>query len=237
MKTIGIRLLTIVAAAFLISMAGCAFPWQYKTIEGQHEQELLKLKADQNRLIHEQVQLHTEVRNLKRLNLKYKNLVELQDRVLQLLDDRDNTVKTMLSEEAKKQNLIFQYSDIEQPQISFAESELFKTADTKISTRGRKRLKQIFQKINHAGVTAVVVENHFGVTTASRQPLKIQEMDDSLSFIRAAAVAKFIARNLELPPGGTIYCSFINPGLELATTDRQAVVLERRIEIIFELTQ
>lgn len=229
-----IILYAIASSAFLISAIGCAWPWQIGVVDRQYQQEIVDLKAHQSRMMDEQVRLNAELRDLKRLNVKYKNLIELQDRVLQLLDDRKNTVKTMIYEEAKKQNLIFQYSDIQQSHISIAEHDLFHASDINLSIHGREKLMKLCKEFEQEDVRTVVVENNYDLFSSKMEPKTIQVADYSLSIIRAATVAKYLSQKLELPAGRTIYYSYIKHDPELAAANKPAALLERRIDIVFE---
>ncbi len=206
-----------------------------KQIE-RYKKELSKLTALIRRLQERDSLLSAEIIDLKRTNARCKNLLDLQDRVLQLLDDKNNTVRTLLKEEAVKLNLPTRHPDGERTYCSFSESDLFDHGSTKIHAKGRKLLTSLSDELKTDRVKSLVIENN--PCRAINESSDFLSAECSLSAARATAVAKFFSSGLNPAAGQVSFGAVISldpdmPDPELDIHDNP----ERRIDVVLELSQ
>ncbi|MFO7497219.1 MAG: OmpA family protein [Desulfobacterales bacterium] len=139
------------------------------------------------------LQFATRLSDLQREIEKRNAAIELQNRVIRLLDDTKETIETSLKERLAAQKI--KLEDLDGiPKMTFVDKILFDPGSAEIPDEGRRRLYRIAETLNRQQEALIVIEGH--TDSLPIAPAAAQEKFPSnweLSAARASAVARFLA--------------------------------------------
>lgn len=207
--------------------------------------ELIKLQRSNSGCSDELIDLQSKYAYLKNINLKLsqnveqlsgeldkkKSVIQLQSKVIRLLDDTKKTIETSLKDEiaAREIELVETKDTLK---VVFIDKILFDSGSIEINPKGMKLLLVVAESVRGNKDQKVLVEGH-----TDNKPLgpNLKEKFPSnweLSTARAAAVVRFLQEKGQLQPErlSARGYSFYRP---LASNDTEAGRHQnRRIEII-----
>jgi len=209
------------------------------------EAELVKLQQTNSRCNADLSDLQSKYTHLLNINLrlsqnleqlsgdleKKKSVIELQNKVIRLLDDTKKTIETSLKDEIAAQQIeLVKMEDT--LKVVFIDKILFDSGSIDINEKGKKLLLVVAESVRGNKDQKVVVEGHtdnlpLGPTLKERFPSNWE-----LSTARAAAVVRFLQQEGRLQPErlSARGYSFYRPiASNAAEKGRQQ---NRRIEII-----
>lgn len=210
-----------------------------------HDAELIKLQQTNLRCNDELTDLQSKYAYLKNINSrlsqnleqlsndleKKKSVIQLQSKVIRLLDDTKKTIETSLKDEIAAQEI--ELVEMEDTlKVVFIDKILFDSGSIDINQKGKKLLLVVAESVRGHKDQKVVVEGHtdnrpLGLTLKERFPTNWE-----LSTARAAAVVRFLQEEGRLQPErlSARGYSFYRP---LASNDtEEGRHQNRRIEII-----
>jgi chemotaxis protein MotB len=209
------------------------------------EAELIKLQQTNSRCNAELSDLQSKYTHLLNINSrlsqnleqlsgdleKKKSVIELQNKVIRLLDDTKKTIETSLKDEIAAQQIeLVKMEDT--LKVVFIDKILFDSGSIDINEKGKKLLLVVAESVRGNKDQKVVVEGHtdnrpLGPTLKERFPSNWE-----LSTARAAAVVRFLHQEGRLQPErlSARGYSFYRPLASNATEKGRQQ--NRRIEII-----
>ncbi len=209
------------------------------------EAELIKLQQTNSRCNADLSDLQSKYTHLLNINLrlsqnleqlsgdleKKKSVIELQNKVIRLLDDTKKTIETSLKDEIAAQQIeLVKMEDT--LKVVFIDKILFDSGSIDINEKGKKLLLVVAESVRGNKDQKVVVEGHtdnlpLGPTLKERFPSNWE-----LSTARAAAVVRFLQQEGRLQPErlSARGYSFYRPIASNATEKGRQQ--NRRIEII-----
>jgi chemotaxis protein MotB len=181
----------------------------------------------------ENQQLIKEMAALRRELDKTKSVMQLQGKVISLLDDPKQTIEKSLKEKLAEKNI--HVEDIkETSKLTFAEKIIFNPGGVTISERGKELLQKIADSVKGNANQRIVVQGHTDDLPIS-SPLKEKFPTNwELSAARAASVVRFLHEEGGLAPERLSVCgfSFYRP---IASNRTEAGRSQnRRIEILLD---
>ena len=245
-------LLVFVSCSILILSSACGQINQYLAKKGGLDAELKKaneqietLSADRNKCLKELSARRAQNAYLKNINLqlsksleslktdlhKKTSVIQLQEKVIQLLDDTKKTIETSLKDQIASQDIeIVEMED--KLKVIFIDKILFDSGKVDINEQGKNVLIAIAGSISGHGNQNVVVEGHTDNVPLSAGLQKRFPSNWELSTARAAAVVRFLQEEGGIPPERLSVSgySFYQP---VASNDtEEGRTQNRRIEII-----
>jgi len=193
--------------------------------------DLAKLQAQNDYLNNMNVQLSENTENLAKELENKQSVIQLQGKVISLLDDTKKTIETSLKDQiAARQVEVVELKD--KLKVIFVDKILFDTGSAEIRKDGKDLLLLTADSLNAFANQTIVVEGH-----TDNVPIKaaLKEKFPSnweLSTARAAAVAHFLQKYGSLDPERLSACgfSYFHPVASNDTAEGRR--LNRRIEII-----
>lgn len=193
--------------------------------------ELTKLQAQNDYLNNMNVQLSENAEELTKELQNKQSVIQLQGKVISLLDDTKKTIETSLKDQiAARQVEVVELKD--KLKVIFVDKILFDTGSAEIRQNGRDLLLLMADSLKAFTGQTVVVEGH-----TDNVPLKstLKERFPSnweLSTARAAAVAHILHERGGLDPTRLSACGFSYFRPVASNDTAQGRRLNRRIEII-----
>jgi chemotaxis protein MotB len=149
------------------------------------------------RKINQQLLEHT-----KRLNLelnKKKSVIQLQGRVIQLLDDTKKTIETSLKDQIAAQEIEV-VEEEDSLKVIFVDKILFDSGSAKINDRGIELLQIMAGPLKNNRDQEIVVEGHTDNIPLSAGLRRRYPSNWELSTARAAAVVRFFQEKAGIAP-------------------------------------
>jgi chemotaxis protein MotB len=131
--------------------------------------------------------------NIKALNLelkKKKSVIELQEKVIQLLDDTKKTIETSLKDQIAAKEVEVVEAD-NQLKVILVDKILFDSGSADINPKGKALLKVLAKSLKGNKDQDIVVEGHTDNVALTAYLKKRFPSNWELSTARAAAVAHF----------------------------------------------
>ena len=209
------------------------------------ESELSK-SEDQNRFLSKEVkkfrtqntylkninqQQQKNIKNLERELKKRRSIIQLQGKVIQLLDDTKKTIETSLKDQIAAQEIEVVEID-DKLKVIFVDKILFDSGSVDIKVRGKELLMIMAGSLKDTAQQEILVEGHTDDVPLSAALRKRFPSNWELSTARAAAVARFFQQAGGIQPErlSARGYSFYRPVASNKT--KQGRHQNRRIEII-----
>jgi len=172
--------------------------------------------------------------NIKTLELeleKRRSVIQLQGKVIQLLDDTKKTIETSLKDQIAAQEIEVVEVD-DKLKVIFVDKILFDSGSVEINPGGRELLMIMAGSLKATGNQEILVEGHTDDVPLSTALRKHFPSNWELSTARAAAVARFFQQVGGIQPERLATCgySFYRPVASNKTEEGRHQ--NRRIEII-----
>ncbi len=160
----------------------------------------LKARQAQNaQLKNINLQLSKNLESLTTDLYKKKSVIQLQGKVIQLLDDTKKTIETSLKDQIASQDVeVIEMDD--KLKVIFIDKILFNSGRVDINEQGKSLLIVIADSISGHENQNVVVEGHTDNVPISAGSKKKFPSNWELSTARAAAVVRFIQEEGGVPP-------------------------------------
>ena len=209
------------------------------------ELELSMSEAARNQLSNDLKKLQTQTAYLKKMNQqqlqniktlqlelkKRRSVIQLQGKVIQLLDDTKKTIETSLKDQIAAQDIEVVEMD-DRLKLIFIDKILFDTGSVEINTRGKEFLRITADSLKEAKNQDIIVEGHTDNVPLGAALRKRYPSNWDLSTARAAAVTRFFQEEGGIRPERLSvrgYSSYRPVATNKTEEGRQQ---NRRIEII-----
>ena len=203
-------------------------------LETQNRQYAKKVKKFQTQNAYLKNINQQQQKNIDALELELKkrrSVIQLQGKVIQLLDDTKKTIETSLKDQIAAQEIEVVEAD-DRLKVIFIDKILFDSGSVDINVRGKELLKIMAGSLKEAENQEILVEGHTDDVPLSAALRKRFPSNWELSTARAAAVARFLhqAGGIEPEKLSARGYSFYRP---VASNETEKGRLQnRRIEII-----
>jgi len=198
---------------------------------GQLSRDLKKLQTQNDYLKNINRQQQKNIKTLKLELKKRRSLIQLQGKVIQLLDDTKKTIETSLKDQIAAQQIEVVEVD-DKLKVIFVDKILFDSGSVEINPGGRELLMIMAGSLKETKDQNIVVEGHTDNVRLGAALRKRFPSNWELSTARAAAVARFFQQEGGILPQrlSARGYSFYRP----VTTNKTAEGRRqnRRIEII-----
>jgi len=198
---------------------------------GQLSRDLKKLQTQNDYLKNINRQQQKNIKTLKLELKKRRSLIQLQGKVIQLLDDTKKTIETSLKDQIAAQEIEIVEID-DKLKVIFVDKILFDSGSVEINPGGRELLMIMAGSLKETKDQNIVVEGHTDNVRLGAALRKRFPSNWELSTARAAAVARFFQQEGGILPQrlSARGYSFYRP----VTTNKTAEGRRqnRRIEII-----
>jgi len=207
--------------------------------------ELRKSETAQNECARELMEAQVQSAYLKKINQqisdnnrvlkqdlnKKKSVIQLQEKVIQLLDDTKKTIETSLKDQIAAQEVEV-VEEADRLKVIFVDKILFDSGSVQIKARGRELLSVMADALKNDKDHDILVEGHTDNVPLSAALKGRFPSNWELSAARAAAVARFLQENGGVKPERLSVrgYSFYRPVAPNTTEDGRRQ--NRRIEII-----
>ncbi len=172
--------------------------------------------------------------NIKIMSLelnKKKSVIELQGKVIQLLDDTKKTIETSLKDQIAAQEVeVIEAGN--KLKVIFVDKILFNSGSAEINPKGKELLRVLAKSLKENKNQNIVVEGHTDNVSLSEYLMKRFPSNWELSTARASAVAHFFQEEGGIDPQRLSACgySFYRPVAPNDTAEDRRQ--NRRIEIV-----
>jgi chemotaxis protein MotB len=177
--------------------------------------------------------------NVKILRLelnKKKSVIELQEKVIQLLDDTKKTIQTSLKDQIAAQEVEVIEAD-NKLKVIFVDKILFDSGSTEINPKGKELLRLLAKSLKENKNQNIVIEGHTDNVSLTAYLMKRFPSNWELSTARASAVAHLFEEEGAIDPQRLSACgySFYRPVAPNDTEEGRRQ--NRRIEIVLGLPE
>lgn len=179
------------------------------------------------------LQLTENIKNLKlELNQK-KSVIEIQEKVIQLLDDTKKTIETSLKDQIAAQQVEVIEAE-NKLKVIFVDKILFDSGSAEINPKGKELLLAMAKALKENKNQNIVIEGHTDNVALTAYLMKRFPSNWELSTARASAVARFFDKEGVIQPQRLTACgySYYKPVAPNDTPEGRRQ--NRRIEIILE---
>ena len=170
-----------------------------ETARNQLSQDLNKLQTQTAYLKNINQQQQENIRALKLELEKRRSVIQLQGKVIQLLDDTKKTIETSLKDQIVAQQIEVVEVD-DRLKVIFIDKILFDSGSVEINPGGKELLRIMAGSLKEANDHEIVVEGHTDNVPLSAALRKRFPSNWELSTARAAAVARFLQREGGIRP-------------------------------------
>ncbi len=202
-----------------------------ETARNQLSKDLKKL---QTQTAHLKNINHQQLQNIKTLKLelrKRRSVIQLQGKVIQLLDDTKKTIETSLKDQIAAQEIEVREVD-DKLKVIFIDKILFDSGSVEINPRGKELLRITAESLKEAKNQDIIVGGHTDNIPLGPALQKRFRSNWDLSTARAAAVTRFFQQEGGIRPErlSARGYSFYRPVASNKTDEGRRQ--NRRIEII-----
>jgi len=199
--------------------------------KSQLSRDLNKLKTQNAYLKNINQQQQKNINTLKLELEKRQSVIQLQGKVIQLLDDTKKTIETSLKDQISAQEIEVVEVD-DKLKVIFIDKILFDSGSVDINSGGKELLMIMAGSLKDAKDQDIVVEGHTDNVPLSSELRKRFPSNWELSTARAAAVARFFQQEVGIRPArlSARGYSFYRPIAPNKTAEGRRQ--NRRIEII-----
>lgn len=225
----------------LFFLFGCGLKPQFKTANNDRlsaQQQLSECRRDRNQLEEEIKKIDTEkqfksqlIESQKQTIQKQKAVLSLQNTVIRLFDDSEQTLQNNIKEQIKAQNLETSASSSSIKYV-LENNLLFQSGSAEISTDGKALLMRIKDLLQDERYPYIRIEGH-----TDDLPLKSTSryVDNwELSAARAAAVVRFLHETVGIAPERMAAVEYGQYRPIASNETAEGRNKNRRIEIILE---
>ncbi len=152
--------------------------------------EVKKLHAQNTYLKNINQQQRKNIKTLERELKKRRSVIQLQGKVIQLLDDTKKTIETSLKDQIAAQEIEVVEVD-DKLKVIFIDKILFDSGSVDLNVRGKELLMIMAGSLKETGNQDILVEGHTDDVPLSAALRKRFPSNWELSTARAAAVARF----------------------------------------------
>ena len=152
--------------------------------------EVKKLHAQNSYLKNIYQQQQKNIKTLERELKKRRSVIQLQSKVIQLLDDTKKTIETSLKDQIAAQEIEVVEVD-DKLKVIFIDKILFDSGSVDLNVRGKELLMIMAGSLKETGNQDILVEGHTDDVPLSAALRKRFPSNWELSTARAAAVARF----------------------------------------------
>ena len=145
------------------------------------------------------LQLSENIKILKLELNKKRSVIELQEKVIQLLDDTKKTIETSLKDQIAAQEVEIIESE-NQLKVILVDKILFDSGSADINPRGRELLRVLAKSLKENKNNHIVIEGHTDNVSLTAYLMKQFPSNWELSTARAAAVARFFQEEGDIDP-------------------------------------
>lgn len=145
------------------------------------------------------LQLLENIKRLKQELDKKKSVIQLQGKVIRLLDDTKKTIETSLKDQIAAQEVEVIEED-DQLKVIFVDKILFDSGSAKINKRGQELLQIMASPLEENKEQDIVVEGHTDNVPLSERLKKRFPSNWELSTARASAVVRFFQEQAGVEP-------------------------------------
>jgi len=181
-------------------------------------------------------QLLVNNKRLKRELNKKKSVIQLQGKVIQLLDDTKKTIETSLKDQIASQEIEVVEED-DKLKVIFVDKILFDSGSAEINERGQELLQIMGGALKTNKDQEIVVEGHTDNIPLSSALKRRFPSNWELSTARAAAVVRFFQEQAGIEPERLSARGFSFYRPVATNTSEEGRHQNRRIEIILGLEQ
>jgi chemotaxis protein MotB len=199
----------------------------------KHASDLKELQLQYTYLKNINMQLTENNKNLK-LELKQKkSVIEIQEKVIQLLDDTKKTIETSLKDQIAAQQVEVIEAE-NKLKVIFMDKILFDSGSAEINPQGRELLLAMAKSLKENKNQNIIIEGHTDNVALTAYLMKRFPSNWELSTARASAVARFFDKEGGISPQRLTACgySYYRPVAPNDTPEGRSQ--NRRIEIILE---
>jgi chemotaxis protein MotB len=199
--------------------------------KSQFTKELMEAKVQNTYLKKINQQISDNNRMLRQELYKKKSVIELQEKVIQLLDDTKKTIETSLKDQIAAQEVEV-VEEADKLKVIFVDKILFDSGSVEINARGRELLLVMADALKNSQDQEILVEGHTDNVPLSAALKKRFPSNWELSTARAAAVVRFLQEEAGIKPERLSVrgYSFYRPVAPNTTEEGRRQ--NRRIEII-----
>jgi len=201
------------------------------TSTNRHAKDLKEAQAQNIYLKKINQHLSETNRALRQELYKKKSVIELQEKVIQLLDDTKKTIETSLKDQIAAQEIEV-VEEADKLKVIFVDKILFDSGSAEINEKGKKLLLIMADSLKNDKYHQILVEGHTDNVPLSAALKKRFPSNWELSTARAAAVVRFFQEDAGIKPERLAVrgYSFYRPVAPNATEEGRHQ--NRRIEII-----
>ena len=202
-----------------------------ETAKNQCAKELMEAQVQSAYLKKINQQISDNNRVLKQDLYKKKSVIQLQEKVIQLLDDTKKTIETSLKDQIAAQEVEV-VEEADRLKVIFVDKILFDSGSVEIKSRGQELLSVMADALKNDKDHDILVEGHTDNVPLSAALKRRFPSNWELSAARAAAVARFLQENAGIKPERLSVrgYSFYRPVAPNTTEEGRRQ--NRRIEII-----
>jgi chemotaxis protein MotB len=174
--------------------------------------------------------------NLKVLRLelkKKKSVIDLQEKVIQMLDDTQKTVETSLKDQIAAQEVEVVKGE-NRLKVILVDKILFDSGSADINPKGKYLLRVLAKSVNENRNQNIVIEGHTDNVSLTAYLMKRFPSNWELSTARASAVARFFEETGEIDPRRITASGYSYHRPVAANDTVEGRRQNRRIEIILE---
>ena len=165
----------------------------------QIARELKKLQTQNAYLKNINQQQHNNIKTLKLELEKRRSVIQLQGKVIQLLDDTKKTIETSLKDQISAQEIEVVEVD-DKLKVIFIDKILFDSGSVEINPGGKELLRIMAASLKEAKDQDIVVEGHTDNVPLSAALKEHFPSNWELSTARAATVARFFQQEGGIRP-------------------------------------
>ena len=193
--------------------------------------DLKDLEAQYTVLKNINLQLSENIKILRWELNKKKSVIELQGKVIQLLDDTKKTIQTSLKDQIAAQEVEVIESE-NKLKVIFVDKILFDSGSAEVNPKGKELLRVLAMSLKESKNQNIVVEGHTDNVSLTAYLMKRFPSNWELSTARASAVARFFQEEGGIDPQRLSACgySFNRPVAPNDTEEGRRQ--NRRIEIV-----
>jgi chemotaxis protein MotB len=165
----------------------------------QNARDLKKLQTQNAYLKNINQQQHKNIKTLKLELEKRRSVIQLQGKVIQLLDDTKKTIETSLKDQISAQEIEVVEVD-DKLKVIFIDKILFDSGSVEINPGGKELLRIMAASLKEAKDQDIVVEGHTDNVPLSAALKQHFPSNWELSTARAATVARFLQQEGRIMP-------------------------------------
>jgi chemotaxis protein MotB len=165
----------------------------------KHAKDLKDLQIQYTYLKNINLQLSENIKTLKLELNKKKSVIEIQEKVIQLLDDTKKTIETSLKDQIAAQEVEVIEAE-NKLKVIFVDKILFDSGSAEINPKGKELLRVLAKSLKENKNQNIVIEGHTDNVSLTANLIKRFPSNWELSTARASAVAHFFQEERGIDP-------------------------------------